>query len=325
MDSASDLSAARGSCEVDSPPTVPEWTTGALFDERPIYGVTRSGLRLPLGRSKGDLVNLRRLALTLALSLAPFAHCRCRPSVSYLVEEKPLKAAIAGTPLTFELYSDNACTTLVQLVPVDVEDVALLLRVEADDAEERCETAKHGGNADDACERFGLRQSLSQGDGNGRKLQYDGDCQAQSAQWHDREELASRQAHCYLRLISTPGLWLIARFFQVDPSVTVRYLHTTEQAALVLSGLTRVSSRHLCDVRTSASASYNDTDLGVRAYLIFGIDNCTNVCADLIQNYDQSDIDCGGTAQCPRCGAGKACTTNSDCLSNVCTGNVCQP
>jgi len=49
--------------------------------------------------------------------------------VSYLVEEKPLKAAAAGTPLAFELYSDNTCTTLVESVPVNVENVTILSKL----------------------------------------------------------------------------------------------------------------------------------------------------------------------------------------------------
>jgi hypothetical protein len=74
-------------------------------------------------------VNVRRLALAVALSLVPFAAAAADLPVSYLVEEKPLKAAVAGTPLTFELYSDNACTTLVQSVPVVVENVSLLTKL----------------------------------------------------------------------------------------------------------------------------------------------------------------------------------------------------
>ena len=269
-------------------------------------------------------MNLRRLALTLALSLAPFVIAAADLPVSYLVEEKPLKAAITGTPLTVELYSDNACTTLVQLVPVDVEDVTLLLKLKQ-------MTPKNDAKLPNTVE---MRTTLANVSGSGNLYlkvtgmgvsSVDGDCQAQSAQVAP----TGKNLPVASALLSPVNFnsWFVTNCSVLPGGPVGNYLdmHTTEQAALVLSGLTRVSSRHLCDVRTSASASYNDTDLGVRAYLIFGIDNCTNVCADLIQNYDQSDIDCDGTAQCPRCGAGKACTTNSDCLSNVCTGNVCQP
>lgn len=49
--------------------------------------------------------------------------------VRYLVEEKPLKAAVAGTTLTFDLYSDETCTTLADSVAVNVEDVTILSKL----------------------------------------------------------------------------------------------------------------------------------------------------------------------------------------------------
>lgn len=49
--------------------------------------------------------------------------------VRHTVEEKPLEAAVAGASLTFALYGDAACTTLVQSTPVAVEDVTLILKL----------------------------------------------------------------------------------------------------------------------------------------------------------------------------------------------------
>jgi hypothetical protein len=49
--------------------------------------------------------------------------------VSYTVAEKPLKAAVAGTSLTFELYGDAACATLVQSTPVLAENVGILSKL----------------------------------------------------------------------------------------------------------------------------------------------------------------------------------------------------
>jgi hypothetical protein len=51
------------------------------------------------------------------------------PRTLSLVEEKPLKSAVAGTPLTFSLYSDSTCSALLQSVPVNVEDVTILVRL----------------------------------------------------------------------------------------------------------------------------------------------------------------------------------------------------
>jgi hypothetical protein len=65
--------------------------------------------------------------LATALLLLPVGARAADLPVSYTVEAKPLKAAIAGTMLSFELYSDSACTTLVQSVPVAVENVSLLV------------------------------------------------------------------------------------------------------------------------------------------------------------------------------------------------------
>ena len=68
-------------------------------------------------------------ALTLVAILAPLSVSATDLPVSYLVQQKPLKVAVAGTVLTFGLYSDSACTKLVQSVPVNVEDVTILSKL----------------------------------------------------------------------------------------------------------------------------------------------------------------------------------------------------
>jgi hypothetical protein len=45
-------------------------------------------------------------------------------------------------------------------------------------------------------------------------------------------------------------------------------------------------------------------------------------CADGVKNYDETDIDCGGS--CARCAQNKKCKTSSDCLSNYCSSGVCR-
>jgi hypothetical protein len=45
-------------------------------------------------------------------------------------------------------------------------------------------------------------------------------------------------------------------------------------------------------------------------------------CTDATKNQDETDIDCGGSCGL-KCVAGKSCKANSDCISNICTGNVC--
>ncbi|AKU98099.1 Tryptophan synthase alpha chain [Labilithrix luteola] len=59
---------------------------------------------------------------------------------------------------------------------------------------------------------------------------------------------------------------------------------------------------------------------------------CTaNVCqaptkSDGVQNGSETDVDCGGGAptNADRCETNKACLVKDDCISKVCTGNVCQ-
>ena len=52
--------------------------------------------------------------------------------VTYAVQEKPLKTSgIAGTPLTFTLYSDSACTQQVYQSVVPIENVTLISRLKA--------------------------------------------------------------------------------------------------------------------------------------------------------------------------------------------------
>jgi hypothetical protein len=67
--------------------------------------------------------------LLTALMLAPRVVLAADLPVSYTVAEKPLKAAVAGTSLTFELYSDAACASLVQSTPVLAENVGILSKL----------------------------------------------------------------------------------------------------------------------------------------------------------------------------------------------------
>jgi hypothetical protein len=47
-------------------------------------------------------------------------------------------------------------------------------------------------------------------------------------------------------------------------------------------------------------------------------------CGDGVKNGSETGVDCGGPT-CPACAAGQGCTSGTDCMSQVCTGNVCQP
>jgi hypothetical protein len=47
------------------------------------------------------------------------------------------------------------------------------------------------------------------------------------------------------------------------------------------------------------------------------------LCNDSVKNGTETDVDCGG-GTCPGCGPGGDCVVASDCLSTICTGNLCQ-
>ncbi len=47
-------------------------------------------------------------------------------------------------------------------------------------------------------------------------------------------------------------------------------------------------------------------------------------CKDLVQNGDESDVDCGGTCG-PTCAPGATCSENADCKGDACSGSICLP
>src|SRR5262249_13989031 len=48
------------------------------------------------------------------------------------------------------------------------------------------------------------------------------------------------------------------------------------------------------------------------------------LCSNGTKDYNETDVDCGGSTSCARCGAGKHCEVDGDCASGVCkTAMVC--
>ena len=46
-------------------------------------------------------------------------------------------------------------------------------------------------------------------------------------------------------------------------------------------------------------------------------------CFNLVVNEGETDIDCGGTSCWQRCEIGQKCEIGADCISGICTENVC--
>lgn len=68
-------------------------------------------------------------AALFAVTVVSIAHAADLP-VTYAVQEKPLKKlGVAGTPLTFTLYSDAACTQQVYQVVMPIESVGIISQV----------------------------------------------------------------------------------------------------------------------------------------------------------------------------------------------------
>lgn len=74
-------------------------------------------------------MKLVRSLLVLGLVVAPLAAWAADIPVTFTTKEKDLKAALAGTPLTFSLYSNPSCTTQVYTTVINVENVALITKV----------------------------------------------------------------------------------------------------------------------------------------------------------------------------------------------------
>lgn len=62
--------------------------------------------------------------------------------------------------------------------------------------------------------------------------------------------------------------------------------------------------------------------VGINTFAQCDLGAPNNSCADTVKDGTETAVDCGGG--CPACATGVACVTGGDCLSNVCSGGVCQ-
>jgi hypothetical protein len=68
----------------------------------------------------------RRSAIAMLFALLPATAFAADVRVSYLVDAKVLKTATAGTPLSFQLFTDGSCTTPVASQVVNAEAASLI-------------------------------------------------------------------------------------------------------------------------------------------------------------------------------------------------------
>ena len=57
-------------------------------------------------------------------------------------------------------------------------------------------------------------------------------------------------------------------------------------------------------------------------YVCIGEPSVCSSCSDGIKNGDETDVDCGGS--CAPCSSGSDCLGDTDCLSGICDGGICQ-
>ncbi len=264
---------------------------------------------------------LRLLALAAVIAAPCVARAADLP-VSYTVDEKMLKLAIAGTNVTFDLYTDSACAgPIAHTETVAIENVDIISRLKLFKAKgalvkpPKTDELRHTLTGVAVTVSGALYLKVT---GTGVSP-LSGACQIQSAQV-TRSDLPATTTTIRWGLTAASwgfenptsvGLYDPTNIFAVD-SVTFGVLATLDK-----------NTRYSCSLQISHESSF---PAGAGAYVpVSGMD-CTAVptCSDGLKNGNETAVDCGG-GTCPPCASGQACLINSDCTSNVCSGSVCQP
>lgn len=275
-----------------------------------------------------------RIAVLAALLLTTLARAG-ELSVTYSVQDKPLMAGTpAGTPLTFTLYSDNACTQQVYQTTIPVENVTLISKLQL--------ATLKGATKAPTTDQIQATLSGVRAVGNlyltvvGTGVTASGSaCQAQSA--IGKGELTTvagitiSTAPCNINIgfgwcIQSP---LPPNVGLADCGFPSPLLAYGRQAVAALRGL-QTNVAYSCDLQTILVGGVvpraGSSSFCPGGSVVYGIDNCTALaptCNDGLKNQDETDVDCGGS-QCPSCANGLHCLQNLDCQSNNCQGRVCQ-
>jgi hypothetical protein len=287
---------------------------------------------------------------SLLLAIAPMIAQGADVPTSYLVNLNALRASPAGTPFTFALYIDDACTTEVARQVVNVEDVEVieaLKQVTPSGATPAPPTARLTATLNGVTVGGNLYLTVT---GSGIRP-VGGACQVQAA-----------QAAGHLPITrATVSVFKGNPYYALDVHDTAGpfagpfgsyCLKPVDRQAVSVAASLDPNVLHTCDFETPISndpnfcvggrtppcAFYRDGS-GGDCILIFDITNCTvppPTCTDAFKNQDETDVDCGGTT-CPTCQDLRNCNANSDCTSGHCamatsgcrsgsgTGKFCVP
>jgi hypothetical protein len=255
--------------------------------------------------------------VALALGLPLMAWAGDLP-VTYNVQDKPLKtSAVAGTQLTFTLYSDPACTQQAYQVTIPIEHVTLISKL-------KLTTPRNAAKAPTTDQIQATVPSVTAASGNlyltvtGTGVTPTGAaCQPQSAQAAgDMPTIPQVEIRSY-------G---VGNYYIADSSSLLNgncLVGGDRQAVAVLAGL-GTTTPYKCDLQTLTQNGYPIAFLNGCVEL-FGLSNCVAIapsCSDGIMNQDESSVDCGGS-HCPPCVGGQTCNGNADCYTNSCVSGSC--
>ena len=272
--------------------------------------------------------------LVLVLTLAfPNVAAAGELPVSYLVEQKPLKDAVAGTSLTFELFTDQACSGSAassSAVAIDaITMVSKLTHIVAKGADKPPNVAELRATLPAVAVPGNVWLRVT-----GTGIVPFGDpCQAQSGQ------VASAPFDGALSTKDVVLLWggHFVGQWSIETPTDVGLLSgsipvAVDRAAAVALQNLDTSTRQACRIELVAPTEpqrINNmviTQLGTppeNFYIpIFGLSGCRPACSDGVRNGKETDVDCGGDTECARCPTGGHCSNGGDCASGQCV--MCQ-
>jgi hypothetical protein len=250
-------------------------------------------------------MTVKTALLTLALAL-PLAARAADVPTTYTVNDTALKAAIAGTNLTFTLYTDAACTQQAYQQVVPIETVAFVSRLKRFTPK----SAPKGPNIDEVHETLtgvsaagNLYLTVS---GTGI-TPVGGACQVQAALVRPAANIPYQKTG--LHYSNTLSTWMVEN----PPTTGLGFpqlngldlaLVVTEPAVVNTLAAFDQTKRYQCSAQLSGQTT---------PYLNWAFPLDLKGCS----------LHCGISSSCQ---AGDPCLYNSDCQSNICQGSgpVCQ-